>query len=307
MKDVLKTAAILFFMLTIIPLSAFLFKGNTETRFVIFDEATEKSNTLSAQEYVIGALCCEMPPTFHAQALRAQAAAIYTNALRNIYAEEEYVARVNTEKRQGYVPKEILKEQWGKSFSVYYDKMSKAVNDVLGCVITYESKPILAAYHSMSSGKTESAENVWGQAVAYLVSVPSEGDTFSAELSEQKSFPINEVRKILSEGFPQAYLPEVDTLLLTEPQYSPSGTLISVMVGNVKTTGQKLRSLFSLRSAAITFEIKEGTLSITTKGYGHSVGMSQYGADFMARQGSDWKEILKHYYKGTSVMYSEQE
>lgn len=307
MKDVLKAALAIFLMLALIPLSALLFADREQDKFKLYDEKKDKAVSLAQREYVIGALCCEMPPDFHIQALKAQAAAIYTNAVRLLYSGEEYVARVDMENFKGYADKDSLKKRWGKNFSVYYDKMCGAVDEVLGAVITYNDKPIVAAYHSMSSGKTENAKTVWGESVPYLVAVSSEGDTFCADLEKKKTFSVKKAREILSEGFPDAFLPEVDTLLLTEPEYTPSQTVDSIMVGNVKTSGQKIRELFSLRSAAFTFEIKGSNLTFTTKGYGHGVGLSQYGADFMARQGSDWKEILKHYYKGSTVLYIDQE
>ncbi|MEE1279886.1 MAG: stage II sporulation protein D [Oscillospiraceae bacterium] len=307
MKSALKTLAVIFIMLSLIPLSALMFYDDSNGKFKIYDEDSNKIQTLSPREYVIGAVCCEMPPSFHKEALKAQAAAIYTNAVRSSFSGEDFVASVNQKNFKGYADKEKFEERWGKNFSVYYEKICTAVDEVLGAVITYDGKPIVAAYHSLSSGSTESAENVWGESVPYLVAVTSEGDTFNAELTAQKTFTVKEARKILSEAFPEAFLPEVDTLILTEAEYSPSGTLTSVMVGNEKTNGQKLRALFSLRSAAISFEIKEGNVTFTTKGYGHAVGLSQYGADFMARQGADWKQILAHYYKGSSILYTEQE
>ncbi len=306
MKSTLKTLAALFLMLSLIPLTALRFYDNSKEKFKVYDENKKKIIALVPREYVIGALSCEIPPSFHKEALKAQAAAIFTNAVRSSFSEEEYVASVNREEFKGYADKECLKERWGKNYSVYYEKMCSAVDEVIGAVITYDAKPIIAAYHSMSSGNTEAAETVWGKSVPYLVAATSEGDTFCADLESEKTFSVEEVRKILSEAFPEAFLPEVDTLLLTEAEYSPSGTLTSVMVGDIKTNGQKLRSIFSLRSAAITFEIKEGRVIFKTKGYGHGVGLSQYGADFMARQGADFKEILAHYYKGSSILYTEQ-
>lgn len=306
MKSTLKILVALFLMLSLIPLTALRFYDNSKGKFKVYDENKKKIISLAPREYVIGALSCEMPPSFHKEALKAQAAAIFTNAVRSSFAEDEYVASVNQKEFKGYADKEHLKERWGKNFSLYYEKICSAVDEVIGAVITYDGRPIIAAYHSMSSGRTENAENVWGESVPYLVAAASEGDTFCADLEAEKTFTVEDIRKILSEAFPKAFLPEVDTLLLTEAEYSPSGTLTSVMVGNVKTNGQKLRSLFSLRSAAITYEIKEGKITFKTKGYGHGVGLSQYGADFMARQGANFKEILSHYYNGSGILYTMQ-
>lgn len=302
MKEIIKSACAVFLMLSLIPLAAFMFKPDSTAVFTVYDEATKSAKKLSEREYVLGALCCEMPPTFHSEALQAQAAAIYTNAYRSRCAGEEYNAYVNSEKWEGYTSEKALEERWGKSFEVYYDKMCKAVDSVLGVVVAYENSPIVAAYHSQSSGKTEAAENVWGSSVPYLVAVESEGDTFNSELESQKTVSCKQVRKILSEEFPEVFLPQDDALLLTEFTFSDSGTVLTAMAGNIKTTGQKLRSLFSLRSACFTAQYEDGNIIFFVKGYGHGVGMSQYGADFMARQGKNWQEILKHYYTGTVIM-----
>lgn len=304
MKEVLKSALAIFLMLTLIPLVSFFFVDNSKGKFKVYDIDKSKILTLSPREYVIGSLSCEMPPSFHKEALKAQAVAIYTNAIRSTYSESEYIAKVSPKKRYGYTTQKVLKENWGKNFDAYFEKMCAAVDEVLGTVIVYNSKPILAAYHSMSNGKTESAENVWGEKVEYLVPVESEGDKLAAELVETREFSSDRTREILKDALPDTFLPELDSLLFTDFEYSDSGTLLSAVVGNKKVSGQKLREMFSLRSAAFEVTAQNGKIIFTTKGYGHAVGLSQYGADFLARQGSDYKEILKHYYTGTSLLYS---
>ena len=185
-------------------------------------------------------------------------------------------------------------------------KMEKAVDSVLGCIAAYDGAPILAAYHSLCSGKTESAENVWGGAVPYLSAVDSIGDTYNSSLENSKTIAASEVRKILSEAFPKAFLPQDNTLLFTDFVLSPSGTVLSCTVGNVSVSGQKLREIFTLRSACFSVKSEGENLIFTTKGYGHGVGLSQYGADFMARQGKGFEEILKHYYTGIDLMQAKQ-
>lgn len=304
MKELIKKALLIYLMITLIPLSVFIFKPSEQIKFKIYDAAEEKVLSLSQREYVLGALCSEMPPTFHTEALCAQAVAIYTNAYRSFFKGEEYVARVNTKSAQGFVTNGELKKRWGKNFDYYYNKMQKAVDLTLGKVITYEEKPILAAYHSQSSGKTESAENVWGGAVPYLVPADSEGDTFSPNHTEKNELAAEQVREILQNSGEKLYLPQDNTLLFTDFEFSPSGTLLSVTVGNAKMSGQKIRRLFNLKSAAVTVSCDKDNIIFTTKGYGHGVGLSQYGADFMARQGKNWREILSHYYLKTEIMQS---
>ncbi|MBQ8338649.1 MAG: stage II sporulation protein D [Oscillospiraceae bacterium] len=306
MKELLKNAATILIMLALIPLAAFLFAENDAGYFSVYDKSDSGAKKLTEREYLVGALASEMPPTFHIEALKAQAAAIYTNAFRLRAAGEKYAAEIDSEKNEGYIDDKTLRERWGKSYEVYIAKMQKAVDSVLGCVVAYDGRPIVAAYHSISSGKTESAENVWGGQVPYLAAVDSSGDTYNANLESIKSISASEARKALASAFPDAFLPQDDSLLFTDFEYSPSGTVLSCTVGNIEVSGQKIRELFSLRSACFTVSYKDEGFAFSVKGYGHGVGLSQYGADFMARQGSGFEEILKHYYTGVVLMQAKQ-
>ncbi len=302
MKKTLKLYACILLALTIIPLTVFFFYRNDNGKFCVKNIDNNKTLKLSHKEYVLGALSCEMPASFHIEALKAQATAIYTNAVREKALGNEHVAEISIKNLRGYTDEKTLKEKWGANFNAYYNKLSSAVDSVLGEVITYEEKPILAAYHSMSSGKTESAENVWGAKVNYLTPVLSEGDTFSPEHKSEKIIPTAEIREKLKSALPETHLPEVDSLLFTDIIRSDSQTVLSLIVGDKQISGAKIRELFSLRSAAFEIEVLENQIKFITLGYGHGVGLSQYGADFMARQGSNYENILKHYYPNIKIM-----
>jgi len=300
MKRIIKLYVSILLVLTLFPLGVFIFYKNDSGKFYVKNTDNNKTLKLNQKEYVLGALCCEMPPTFHKEALKAQAVAIFTNAVRE--KELNNVIEISIKNLKGYTDQKTLKERWGSNFSFYYNKMSEVVEEILGQVVTYQNKPILAAYHSMSSGKTESAENVWGEKVNYLTPVLSEGDTFSADQKNEKTFSIKEVREKLAKAFPETFLPELDTLLFTDIVLSDSKTVLSLVVGDKKVTGREIREIFSLRSAAFEIEVLENEIKFTTFGYGHGVGLSQYGADFMARQGSSYEQILSHYYSQTKLM-----
>ncbi len=304
MKQGLKKLAAVTLALLVLPLCSLLFYNNTKDKTALYSEEKNKIIYVDTKEYIIGALACEMPASFHTEALKAQAVAIYTNAVRSQSAGEQYVCKINESELLGYTTAKILKQKWGNSFDTYYKKLEDAVDSVYESVITYQSMPILAAYHSLSNGKTESAQNVWGQKVPYLVSVESEGDTFSPDLVSTKTFSVEEAREILKNAFPDTFLPQVDSLLMTNINKSDAGTVLSLVVGDKEVTGQKIRSLFSLKSACFDVKIENQTVTFTVSGYGHGVGLSQYGADFMARQGKTYKEILNHYYKDTEIMYT---
>lgn len=304
MKNALKKLVAVTLALLVLPLCSLLFFRKSDDKFALFSEDKGKIIYLDKREYVIGALACEMPVNFHTEALKAQAAVIYTNAVRSQSLGKEYVSKINESNLSGYAGEKVLKEKWGKNFDTYYKKLSDAVDSVYKSVITYNSKPILAAYHTLSNGKTESAENVWGEKVPYLVSAESEGDTFSPELASTATYDITAAREILKSALPDTFLPQVDSLLITNVKKSDAGTVLSLVVGDKEVTGQKMRSLFSLKSACFDVKIENKALTFTVYGHGHGVGLSQYGADFMARQGKTYTEILKHYYKDTEIMYS---
>lgn len=306
MKDTLKKIVAVALAVMFIPLISRAFVPKREQKVTLYCEDRGKKISVNLKEYVIGALACEMPASFSLEALKAQSCAIFTNAIRSSAAGEEYVNRVSEKNLSGYTTKKILKEKWGNNFENYYSKLESAVDSTFGMVIACDNSPILAAYHSMSSGKTESAENVWGKKVSYLVPVESEGDTFCADLESEKTVSVDAAREIFKTALPDTFLPQVDSLLITDIKKSDSGTVLSAVVGDKELSGQKIRSLFSLRSACFDVTIENGNVTFKTYGYGHGVGLSQYGADFMARQGKSFAEILNHYYPSTTLMYIAQ-
>lgn len=201
---------------------------------------------------------------------------------------------------QGYYDEQTRREKWGDKYDTYSEKFSAAVNAVYGQILTYEDKPITAAYFALCAGRTESAKNIWGGDVPYLVSVTSTGDRLSPDLQTETVLSAEEVRTALAADS-EIVLGENPAEWITDLTVSDSesGVVTAVCVGGKTVTGQTLRTWFGLRSPAFTVGYTDGSFHFTVSGSGHFVGMSQYGADYMARQGSDYKEILAHYYPGT--------
>lgn len=304
MKNLAIKLLCLFLCFTFLPLISFISSNRNieDKQFVLFDKAVNKKIKVKEKEYVLMALCSEMPPTFHKEALKAQAVAIYTNAIREKIKGSEYIASVDSSKMLGFTNEQTLKQKWGKSFDTYFKKMKEAVDDTQNLVIKYKNSLIVAAYHSMSGGKTESAQNVWGGNAEYLISKDSEGDSFSPNFEMKTQIEISNVRTTLKNNIDGIFLPDDNNLIFTEIEYTEAGSVKSLMAGNVKLSGQKIRELFNLRSAYFSVGVEGENMVFTTKGYGHGVGLSQYGADFMARQGEGFEEILKHYYSGVQVV-----
>lgn len=277
--------------------------------YKVLDVSTGEVIEVSVRDYIIGAVCAEMPATFEEEALKAQAVAAHTYAERQRLREKENPTPElcgadfsnDTSKYQGYFTENQAKQYYGENFELYYEKISKAANEVCGYILTYEDEPIISAFHSMSPGKTESAENAWGASVAYLVPVDSEYDISAPKYLEEVRYNKELLRQKLTEAFGELSLTDDFTKWISVATNSDSGMVLTASVGGKTVTGGDIRTALSLRSACfeITYEGEEAIF--TTKGYGHGVGMSQYGANSMASEGKSWKEILEHYYPGCEL------
>lgn len=276
---------------------------NGEESIAVFLPAEDETKTLSMRDYVIGCVAAEMPAVYEKEALRAQAAASATLARymqahnQNNKALKGGVIAADPGSYQGYYTTEEMKEHWGEGFDDYYKKIADAVDETLPYTITYDGAPIIAAFHAVSSGTTESAETVWNKKLPYLVSVPSEGDKLCPGYASSAAIPAEELQEklVLSPG------DKAPGEWLGDAEYSAAGTLLSQEICGKKVSGETLRDRFSLRSAAVKVSFDGDSFIMDVTGYGHGVGMSQYGADYYARQGLAWQEILAHYYPGTTL------
>ena len=261
-----------------------------------------KTEAVALREYLVGCVAAEMDAACHMEALKAQAVASHTYARYRLEIGGRAALSDSGKSDQGYQSAQERKQRWGEDFELYEAKVGRAVDAVMGECVTYEGKPILAAYCAVSGGKTESAENYWGDRLPYLRSVDSPGDKLSPDYSRTVAFKAEEIKRVL-EKVEGIKLGKEAAKWFGEPERSDAGTVLEIEVGGKKMPGRALRELLGLRSAnfTITYNEKEESFEIKCLGYGHGVGMSQHGADFMARQGSDYKEILEHYYTGCEV------
>lgn len=280
-----------------------------ENTYKVLDVTSGQVIDVPVKDYVIGAVCAEMPATFESEALKAQAVAAHTYAERQRLRELEnptpelcgaYFSN-DTSKYQGYFTLNQAKQYYGENFDMYYKKISDAVGEVCDYVITYDNEPIISAFHSMSPGRTESAENAWGASVDYLVSVDSSADTSAPKYLEETAYESDILREKLTSAFDGIKLGDDVGTWIQIASCSDSGTVLTASVGGKTVTGNEIRTALSLRSACFSVKAEGNSVIFTTKGYGHGVGMSQYGANSMAQNGSTWEEILKHYYVGCEV------
>jgi len=272
--------------------------------YKVLDISTGEVLEVPERDYVIGAVCAEMPASFCEEALKAQAVAAHTYAERQRLRERSSPDPAlkgadfsnDTEKYQGYLPLEQAKSTFGDKFGENYGKISSAVDEVLPYILTYGDEPIISAFHSMSPGKTESAENAWGAPVDYLVPVDSSFDTAAPKYMDEVRFGCDELKSLLESKFPGIVVAGEPASWICVENVSDSGTVLAASAGDRSVTGNDLRIALGLRSACFDVRTEGKEVVFTTRGYGHGVGMSQYGANAMATEGSTWREILEHYY-----------
>lgn len=265
------------------------------------------SGTVTAvdtDEYIKGVIAAEISPRSHIEAIKAQAVAAYTYALyvKNMSGTGGKPGGADITSspsvHQGYYDKSARKKLWGDEFEQNEKKVEQAAAAVKGRVLTFNGEPILAAYFELCRGRTQSAESLWGSPYPYLVSVQSAGDKLSPAYSSTVTLSADEFAAKAAEltgGEPEG------KPLLGEVSENDEGYVESVEIGGKSFTGAEVRDAFSLKSNAFTLTEKDGVYSFEVLGSGHGVGMSQYGADYMARQGSSYEEILFHYYPGTML------
>lgn len=263
--------------------------------------------TLSMGEYLVGVVAAEMPAEFEPDALMAQAAAGRTYILYKMLVSPsqnhpEADACSDPACCKAYASPHELREKWGENYEENIEKVSSAVSETDGQVIVYRSEPILAAFHSSSCGFTENSGSVWPEQLPYLVSVesPEGADVVPDYISVVTVSPADFSETVLS-SFPGALLEGSPTGWVGNAEYSPTGRVTAISIGGAILTGAQVRSLFSLRSAAFSVSAGEEGITFTVTGYGHGVGMSQYGANVLAERGKTWREILSWYYPGTRL------
>jgi len=262
--------------------------------------------TMTMGQYLIGVVSAEMPATFETEALRAQAVAARTETLYHMLfsaSPSHPDADVCSDSAccQAYKDDAELKEKWGTMYDEYISKITSAVRDTDGEYISYGGEPIQAVFHSSSAGKTEESGAVWQESLPYLVSV--ESPETAAEVPNYISTVTvsdKDFKQTVVSHHPNAVFSEDKSTWVTDIAYTDSGRILSLKLGGITVTGPSLRSMFGLRSTAASIEVGENNVTFTTTGYGHGVGMSQYGANALALEGKTYHDILTWYYTGVS-------
>ena len=267
-------------------------------------------NAFSLDEYLPGVLAAEMPASFPEEALQAQAVAARSFILYRMAHPPADGVHDGTPlcsdpaHCKGWVritDDAAAYNLFGSGYRDAREKLRAAVAATDGMILTYVGETALTAFHAISGGRTESAEDVWGEAVPYLVEVDSPGEESAQRFTQTLRFDSGELRERLLAAWPDAQLPKDPALWLTAVERTPAGMIKTALLGGVPVTGMELRRQLGLNSADFTLSVRDGQVEITTRGYGHGVGMSQYGARAMALEGADYRTILAHYYPGCDL------
>ena len=247
---------------------------------------------ISLEEYVIGVVGSEMPALFNEEALKAQSIAARTYALKKDSIGTTLIASTSD---QVYKTNSELKSMWGNSFDTYYEKVKKAVMATKGEVMMYNGKYIDALYFSTSNGRTEDPIYVWNYSAPYLKSVDCKWDIGTKFFNATKTIPISELNQKLGVN-----INSVNDIQIKSQ--TTGGRVNSIIIGGKEFTGVNVRMLLGLRSSDFTVSESSSNVVFTTKGWGHGVGMSQYGANEMAKAEYNYSQILKHYYTGITIV-----
>ena len=263
----------------------------------------EGERDMPLQDYLVGVVAAEMPADFEPEALCAQAVAARTYALYQAQSGKHGAAQLCTDPGccQAWLGDAALRERWGDDYEEKLSRVRAAVGGTAGELLRYEGEPICAVFHSSSAGATEDSGAVWN-ARPYLVSVSS--PETAADVPNFISYvqcTALDLRDTVLSAHPEADFTGEPETWLGETERDDSGRVAALRLGGVRLSGAELRTLFSLRSTAFTLECVEGAFRFTVTGFGHGVGMSQYGAQVMALGGADHREILTHYYPGAEL------
>ena len=268
---------------------------NNTTNSSVSEITVYRSNgsviNLNMTDYLIGVVSSEMPASFNLEALKAQSVLARTYALKAKQTGKKLTDTVST---QSYIDIDQMKNKWGNSFNTYYNKIKNAVENTNGEYLSYNGNYIEALYHSTNNGKTESSLDVFGNYYPYLVSVSSEYDKNASSYLRTISMPLDTISNKLG-------LSLNNDSVISIISYTDGGNIKEININGNNFSGKKVRELLGLRSADFDISISDNNANITTRGYGHGVGMSQYGANGMANAGYSYKDILSHYYPGTTL------
>ncbi|MGD8190327.1 stage II sporulation protein D [Brevibacillus ginsengisoli] len=277
---------------------------NHPIKVAVYRTEKKQIESLPLERYIEGVVSAEMPAEFELEALKAQALAARTYIIRRLKEGKiddapQGAQVVDTIKHQAYLDDQQLKERWGNLYQWKKERVAEAVKETSGVVLTYKGEPIDATFFSTSNGFTENAEEYWNQAIPYLRSVASPWDRESPRYQEKISLSIQDFEQKMGVRLDQAA--STGQSWYTVLERTTGNRIAKIRIGNKEFTGKETRERLGLNSASFTLERDGNQIWVTTHGYGHGVGMSQWGANGMAKLGKKAEQIVKYFYQGISL------
>ena len=289
---------------TILDLYAY-FDWTETTTIKVYDHRADKLVDMDLEEYIVGVVSAEMPAYYDFEALKAQAVAsrtytLYSMAHGGCHTNPNADVCTNSKCCQAFSTHERMQNAWKDDYANNYNRVAQAVMETAGEVLVYDGKLCDALYHACSGGQTENSENVYANALPYLRGVDSPYEDPMRE--EDVDFGTDALVELIAAKYPESGITKdnVREGIAIGKAYE-SGRVETLRLGKTTITGKQARNLFGLRSTMFTVEWTKDGIVFHVKGYGHGVGMSQNGANGMAKHGSDYREILFHYYTGVSI------
>ncbi|KJS20248.1 MAG: hypothetical protein VR72_15545 [Clostridiaceae bacterium BRH_c20a] len=280
----------------------------------VFNYQTGKLMTMDFEEYIVGVVAAEMPASFEKEALKVQAVAARTYAYKRLIEPDALIKEYHPQADvitspsicQAWVSDAELKEKWGRlDYLKFKKRIVDAVEETRGEILVYQNKLIDPVYHASCGGKrTEDSGDVWKYSFPYLQSVECSGHE-DKHLQDTKTIPIRNIDVALAsnlEAVPAAKLQSSINNYLQVVEKTKTGRIKTLSINGKKLPGTEVRTKLGLKSTWFTWQINNNNITFTTRGYGHGVGMCQYGADGFAKQGKKYDTILKHYYQGVEIV-----
>lgn len=273
----------------------------------VYRTLTGKTETVDFEEYVMGVVAGEVPHTFKNEAMKAQAVAARTysvaRALAGTSSDHPSAPVCDTTHCQVYRDRDELEKLKGKDWiEKSYSKICSAVDATKGQIMYYNEKPVKhALFHSSSGGRTENCEDVFVSAVPYLVSVKSPYEDDATHKKETAVFSYRKLKSLIAASYPNVSMGSVNRNNVKIISNNEGGSVAKMQIGNAVLSGVEVRTALGLFSATFTVSPGEKNVVFTSAGSGHGVGLSQYGADGMAKEGYTYRQILKHYYTGVEI------
>lgn len=310
MKEKIQTAVLFAVFMSLIPCLAFVGRstGAAQEEFTVgvFFREENKVERYSVEDYVIGAVLAQMPADFEEEALKAQAVLARTYIYRRMESEKDspttalHGALISDDDGlyQGFFTIEQARAFYGEEFDEAYERVKSAAESAEG-ILTYNGQPVIAAYHAASSGYTESALTAWGQDIPYLQAVRSELESGDECIETVTNISSEELERKLSGKYEIDLSGDLSSCL--ETQRNERGYVTNVKLCSQEIDALEFTEAVGIVSPCFDFEVQKNGFVFTSKGFGHLVGMSQYGANLLAKQGMNYEEILKSFFANCEV------